>query len=187
MTLKMRKNACVILILILLGNQIYAQSDDGMNVTAEIRLITDVPYLPELSGDSTYWNLVIQGKSIVPSLIKDIANTQPTLIPIPNYGKNYCIGDIAFSILCDIIHGIPIIDFILNKKDYPTTEDDTYLSFVNYNKRNRSYLKRQLKQWYKANEENLIWVTDTLPKKTSANWPFALKQNPAQGYYKVSQ
>ena len=53
----MRKNACVIFILILLGNQIYAQSDDGMNVTAEIRLITDVPYLPELSGDSTYWNL----------------------------------------------------------------------------------------------------------------------------------
>lgn len=179
----------ILIVLLLLFPSYYnvsAQAAEKTRVAREITHITDVPYLPELSGDSAYWNMVIQGKSIVPSLIKNITNTQPTLIPIPNYGKNYCIGDIAFSILCDIIHGIPIMDFILNKKDYPTTEDDTYLSFVNYNKSNRSYLKRQLKQWYKAKEENLIWVADTISKKTSANWPFALKQNPAQGYYKVS-
>lgn len=143
----MKKTVCILFILILSCKYIYAQSANNKNVTCDLELITEVPYLPELSGDSIYWNMVIQGKSIIPSLIKNLSNIEMTLIPIPNYGKNYCIGDIAFSILCKIIHNIPIKEFILKNKSYPITEETTYLSFVNYNKRrNRSFLKKQINQ-----------------------------------------
>jgi len=85
-----------------------------------------------------------------------------------------------------IIHGIPIKDFILNKKNFPKTEDATYLSFVYYKKKNRAFLKKQLKRWYAVNGDKLIWIVDTASKKAASNWPFALHQNPAQGYYVVS-
>mgnify|MGYP003424500678 CR=1 FL=1 len=102
----------------------------------EITKITSVPYVSELSGDSIYWNLVVQGKDILPCLILNLTNTTQTNIDIPNFGGYYCIGDIAFSILCQIIHGIPIKKFIKENKmkvnKYVESKNSNIVNFVRY-------------------------------------------------------
>ena len=98
----MIKKIFAIIVLFSICNHDFAQTMDKRACAEEMARITDVPYIPELSGDSLYWNLVIQGKSIVPCLISNLVNTTQTNITIPNWGGYYCIGDIAFSILCEI-------------------------------------------------------------------------------------
>ena len=108
----------ILIVIILLFSSYYnvsAQTANKTKIAREIEHITDVPYIPELSGDSSYWNLVVQGKSIIPALISNLTNTTKTNISIPNWGGEYCYGDIAFSILEHIIVGIPIEDFIQKK------------------------------------------------------------------------
>ena len=168
-------------------NHDFAQTMDKRTCAEEMARITDVPYIPELSGDSLYWNMVIQGKSIVPCLISNLSNTTQTNITIPNWGGYYCIGDIAFWILCDIIYDIPVKDMIRENKRYPLSEDITYLSFVTYKKGNGRFLKRKISNWYKENENRLEWVVDTAHYgRTSKDWFFPSDQNPAHGYYIVN-
>lgn len=151
----------------------------------EITKITSVPYIPELSGDSIYWNLVVQGKDILPCLILNLTNTTQTNIDIPNFGGYYCIGDIAFSILCQIIHGIPIEKFIQENKKYPLSEDLNYHSFVSCKNRNRRYLKKKIFNWIKENEAQMIWVVDSNNYKTTKDWNYQINRNPANGFYIV--
>ena len=160
-----------------------AQSYKVRHCAEQISFITDVPYLPELSGDSLYWSLVKQGKSVIPCLISNLSNTKQTDVVIPNYGGKNCVGDIAFSILCHIIHNIPIKDFILKNNRYPSSEDMTYMSFVSYRKNNRRFLKRKLREWYSHNQNNLEWVEDTITYNTARNWFYPLNHNPAHGYF----
>ena len=62
-----------------------------------------MPNLPELSGDSLYWALAMEGLEIVPDLIDIIDDTTETDINIQNRDGYYTIGDISFSILQEII------------------------------------------------------------------------------------
>ena len=182
----MIKKIFAIIVLFSICNHDFAQTMDKRTCAKELARITDVPYIPELSGDSLYWNLVIQGKSIVPCLISNLANTTQTNITIPNWGGYYCIGDIAFWILCDIIYDIPLEDIIKENKRYPKSEDITYFSFVTYKKGNRRFLKRKISKWYKENEDRWEWVADTRHYgRTSTNWSYPSDQHPARGYYRL--
>ena len=163
-----------------------AQTVKDSGCAKGLAAVKDVPYSPELSGDSNYWALVIQGKNIIPCLISNLTNTTKTNINIPNWGGYYCLGDIAFSILCHIVHNISIEEIISEKDDYPSDEDLTYWSFVSYKKSNRRFLQKKLLHWYEENENNLIWVVDTTCYRTSNDWYYKSNQNPAQGYYMVS-
>lgn len=160
-----------------------AQTKIMVECSSELELIKNVPYIPELSGDSIYWSLVIQGKDIVPCLIFNLTNIKKTNIAVPNFGGYYCLGDIAFSILCQIIRNIPIEKIIRGQKKYPLSEDATYWSFVSYNKHNRRFLKNKIIKWYEENENKLIWVVDTNNYRTSKDWYYKFNKNPAHGYY----
>ena len=178
----------ILIVIILLFSSYYnvsAQTANKTKIAREIAHITDVPYIPELSGDSSYWNLVVQGKSIIPALISNLTNTTKTNISIPNWGGEYCYGDIAFSILEHIIVGIPIEDFIQKNKTYPESEFITYFSFVSFKKSNRRFLIKEMRKWYKENKDKLQWVVDTRHYgRASADWFYPSDQNPAGGYYK---
>lgn len=163
---------------------VYAQTTK-FSCAREIACITDVPYYPELSGDSLYWNLVIQGKAVVPCLISNLTNTTKTNIVIPNFGGYYCVGDVSYSIICQIIRNVPIENFIRENKMYPLSEDLTYMSFVTYKRSNRHFLKKKISKWYKENEDRLEWVVDTNNYRAARDWYYSSNTNPAHGYYIV--
>ncbi len=183
----LRKNIfCTLIIIFSLCSHVSAQTAKKAKVARKIAHITDVPYIPELSGDSSYWNLVVQGKSIIPALISNLTNTTKTNISIPNWGGEYCFGDIAFSILEHIIYNIPVEDMIRENKRYPLSEDITYLSFVSFKKSNRRFLRKEMRKWYKENKDKLQWVPDTRHYgRASQDWFYPSDQNPAHGYYSI--
>jgi len=158
------------------------------NILTELKRINDVPYLPESHGncpDSIYWNIVKEGLDVIPALIDHITSTDSTQITIPNWGGYYTIGDIAFAIICDIIHELPLQDFYT--KGIINTENETYItyhSFVCSSQKNRQILKRQLKKWYRMHRPELIWVMDDSEWIPPKNCEYVLKRNPAGGYYK---
>jgi len=151
-----------------------------------IHQIEDMPYYPELSGDSLFWALAMEGLAIVPNLIDLLDDTTETNISVPNFGRFYTIGDISFCILTDIIHDLPIMDIFKSKKDYHIEGDLVYFEFVRYSKENRNYLKTKLHDWFVENKENLIWVKDKRKfRKVSSDWKYPTNQLPTKGYYKL--
>lgn len=178
----------IILVILLIFNfhQILAQQDKKIGIDTILYQITDVPYIPELSGDSLFWVIVMQGLDVVPSLIEELDDTTITSITIPNFGGFYTIADISFSILGKIIHKLPILDIIRTNKEYPLDEGLTYWSFVKYNYKNRIYLKQELNEWFIRNKEKLIWIPDFREYKAVPNWKFPTKQYPSKGYYKLA-
>lgn len=157
------------------------------NILTELNGIKDVPYLPKSHGncpDSIYWNLVKEGLGVIPDLIDCIISTDSTQIPIPNWGGYYTIGDIAFAIICDIIHGLPLQDFY--SKGIISKENETYLtyhSFVCSSEGNRQILRHQLKKWFRKHRSELIWVKDDSEWKPPKNCKYIINRNPAGGYY----
>jgi hypothetical protein len=152
---------------------------DCTEVRSKLADITEMPYIPELSGDIRYWEIVTKGLNAVPCLIELLSDTMDTCIPIPNFGDNYKIGDIAHSALQDIIHGIPIADII--------PVNDTvggYWIYLNYTTdyTNRISYQKKLEKWYQNNHALLLWKEDTRIYRTSTNWPLQ-NRHPAGGYY----
>lgn len=159
------------------------------NICIEIKHIKDVPYIPELQGDcpdSIYWALVCKGLEIIPQLINCVDITDSTQIIIPNWGGHYAVGDIAFAIICDIIHGLPIQDFF-NKGINDIQEDApmTYHSFICSSERNRRILQRQLRKWYEKNQCHLVWVIDDSTWREFGDCWLISNKHPAGGYYSI--
>lgn len=159
------------------------------NLCVEIKHVQDVPYMPELQGDcpdSVYWSLVREGLGVVPSLIDCISSSDSTQIMIPNRGGHYTVGDIAFAIICDIIHGLPIQDFFLNGVvDERNIGPITYNSFISSSECNRRMLQRQLRRWYRKNRHRLIWITDDSEWRIADDCWLISNKHPAGGYFKV--
>lgn len=155
------------------------------NTRVKIKHIRDVPYMPELQKDcpdSIYWALVKEGLDIIPTLINCIDITDSTQIIIPNWGGHYTIGDIAFSIICDIIHGLPLQDFF-RKGIIDTLHPITYHSFICSSKGNRRILQHQLRKWYKENQRHLVWVRDNSTWRIANDCWLKTNKHPAGGYY----
>ena len=133
-----------------------AQTTDGQLVDKIVQ-INDVPYIGNF-GDSLYWKIVAEELDIVPNLIELIDDTTTTKAAIPNWGGYYCIGDIAFSMINDIIFQIPIIDFIQTKTDF--VGEKIYFEFVQDNFQNRAHMKNELSKWFVANKDGLEWVNN---------------------------
>jgi hypothetical protein len=158
-------------------------------IISMLRQIKDMPYLPELSGDSLYWALAMEGLEIVPDLIDIIDDTTETDMSVPNWGGQYAIGDISFSILQEIIYGLPIMEIIRDKKDYPRDMEMglSYYVFVRYNTENRNYLKTNLHCWFAENKEKLIWASDTANYGRAAeDWKYGTYQLPTKGQYCIN-
>jgi hypothetical protein len=145
-----------------------------------IKNIQEMPYIPELSGDKIYWEIVKEGKNAIPYLINKIDDETPTDAVVPNIGGNHVVGDIAILILQNIVRDIPIISCVGGSEKNGSMD---YWRFVRSNTRNRRYLKDRVRGWYLKNKDRLEWKADTRVYRASADWPYENKNHPAGGYY----
>ncbi|MCL2182287.1 MAG: TonB family protein [Chitinispirillia bacterium] len=137
------------------------------------------------AADSSYWLLALQGLEIVPVLIDLADDTTETGIMYPPNPAIYSVGDVAVSILHEIIYGIymhPIAD-IIKKSGYQCDDISSpwmhYFDFVRSGVKNRVYLKKELGKWYAENKANLVWVTHELIYEYSGGY------YPTRGHYRL--
>jgi len=167
-----------LLLFISLSSNLFAKDD----LIGKLKKIQNVPYIPEYSGDSIYWEIVKNGLEIVPHLINFISDSTVTEINVPNFGGFYTIGDLSFSILSKIIHDIPVFSLLkIDKKIVEEIGFGAYWNFVRSEYKNRILFKEKISRWYYSNKDNLIWKTDDREFKGGThNFP---RKNPAGGYY----
>lgn len=169
-----------LLLLIVLGcNQ--TSNPEFFECIQNVKKINELPYIPELSGDSIYWEVVKGGLDIVPCLIQIISDSSVTNIPVPNFGGYYTLGDIAYFCITDIIKRIPTKTFVL--KEAEENGFWYYWKFMREKQVNRIKFQHNVNIWYKENKNNLVWEMDTRQQKVAENWKFKHKRHPAGGYY----
>jgi hypothetical protein len=153
-----------------------------------IQNIQTMPYSPELSGDSLFWNITIKKKEIIPALIEHIDDTLTTSANVPNFGGVYTIGDVCVRAIEEIINGFPTIkiieknEFVINEKAY-----GIYWDFVRSSFQNRQDFKIKVKQWYEKNKDSLVWVTDERLYAVSDDEGVPAKKRPSGGYYIIKE
>jgi len=153
-------------------------------VEAKLNDIDSMPYVPEYSGDSVFWELVIMGKDAIPSLINKIVDTTLTEIIVPNCGGFYRIGDISYIVIMEIIRSIPTFELAqIPKKEVKSRGFCTYWEFIRKGFNNRKLFQINVNDWCLINKDNLLWIKDTLEFRGGThNYP---RKNPANGYYKI--
>lgn len=174
----------LILLILFISNCTYSQKQDRNEVLlSQISEIKTMPYIPELSGDSIFWELVKCKKSIVPQLINQLDNNTITEAFVPNIGGNYTVADISLMAIMEIIKGVPIKKFIPDFKEANGFTD--YWQYVRADIKNREMLKQQVSKWYNANRSKLVWVEDNAEYRTSIDWKFDSNKHPSGGYYSI--
>ena len=143
---------CIVCLMVLVAAN--AQTTDN-HLRDKILQIKEMWYIG-VAGDSLYWELVAEGLEVVPAAIALIDDTTETKAAVPNWNGNYTVGDIAFSIITDMIEEIPVWEMIQGKKDY--LGQNVYFEFVRDNFQNRIYLKTALSQWFAKNRDSLVWM-----------------------------
>ena len=158
------------------------QTDEGLK---EILLkIKEMPYYPPYTGDAEYWELVKKGLIIIPDLISLMDDTTLTEAVVPNFGGNYSIADKAYSVICDIIDGIPTLDFIpTEKNEFNKLGFYIYWNYVRESIDNRIKFQNSFKDWYQLNKNNMVWTKDNEVVHNGKN--NSPKTHPAGGYYRV--
>jgi hypothetical protein len=148
--------------------------------------IQAMPYLPALSGDKLFWELVTERLDIVPALIQELDNATPTGAPVPNFGGIYTVADVAYHALQEIIRDMPTRDFM-----QVTPEQEGaggywyYWNHLRASQENRALFKAKVARWYDQNKLKLVWVPNTSKQRVSRNWPFESKTHPARGHYTI--
>jgi hypothetical protein len=149
--------------------------------------INTMPYYPELSGDSIFWNITKGKIDIVPYLINRINDTTKTNASVSNFGGVYTIGDICVRAIEEIIKDFPTIKLIeadenlLKEKAY-----GIYWGYVNDFK-NRLEFQKRVRAWYEENKNNLVWQVDDKLYAVSDEENGEAKKRPAGGYYIVKK
>jgi|SRR5690554_5009374 hypothetical protein len=152
------------------------------NLINNLKEIENLPYLPELSGDSIFWAVVKEGLNIVPLLIEKLDDTTITNAIVPNFGGFYTVADISNEIIATIIKDIPITEFVV-KSDSTSGGYWYYWDYVRADIENRKLYKKKVKNWYQKNKSNLLWQEDNKIYRTSPDWKFESNKHPAGGYY----
>ena len=130
-----------------------------------------------------YWETVKRGKEIIPHLIAIIDDTMSTEAYVPNFGGNYTVGDVSFTILKEIVHDIHWEEFIDGYD--PDKGYGNYWQYVRGGLENRKVLKSKLQEWYGVKENSIVWVKDTTNHRAIPNWYYKDKKHPAGGYFVV--
>ena len=147
-----------------------------------------MPYVPELSGDDFFWDAVKCKLDIVPFLIEILDDDRMTKANVNYFGGNYALGDISFYVITEIIRDVPTLELIKEWKNFDESRSyGNYWSYVRESKGNRATFKKKVKEWYKANKQNLVWIEDNElylkeDKEGAQRFP-----HPAGGYYRVKQ
>jgi len=154
----------------------------------KLRSIEAMPYGPELSGDSLFWNLTKEKLAIVPFLIERIDDTTQTNAPVPYFSGNYAIGDICIRAIEEIIKEFPTVKLITNNDNEVKEKGyGVYWDYVKTGLKNRRMLKQKVKQWYAKNRNRLTWYQDDKLYAASDSKNAQLKRRPAGGYYIIKK
>jgi len=157
------------------------------NKVNNLRYVKEMPYIPELSGDSIYWSVVKEKLKVVPYLIEELDDTTETEATVPNFGGNYTVADIAFEAITEIIHGIPTKEFVEGPNEL---EKDGFWEYWNYTRssyENRIKFKMRVEEWYKSNKNNLEWFEYTREFRSAPDWKYETNKHPIGGYYKLKE
>lgn len=141
-----------------------------------LRFVRDMPYICEGGsgcGDSHFWNVVRQKQAIVPFLIEKISDTTEIEVFVPNFGGYYSIGDVAYTAMTEIIHGIPTFKLLGVKFDKHGCGYCAYWNHVRENPLQRLKFQKKVRQWYERNKNHLTWVN------SNGRWD----QTPNKGYF----
>jgi hypothetical protein len=145
-----------------------------------LKNINQMPYIPELSGDSLYWTIIIEKLDIVPLLIEKLDDTTITLAEVPNFGGYYTVADIANTAITEIIKDVPVLEMVEVKDD--RIGFGNYWNYTRSDFNNREKYKQRMLEWYQMNREKFIWNEDNRIYRVSEDWKFDNK-HPAGGYY----
>lgn len=161
-----------------------AQNNELSKKVDDLKYVKDVPYIPELSGDSLFWVVVKEKMEIIPYLIEKLEDTTRTEATVSNFGGNYTVADVAYRAITEIIHGVPTLE-LAEDPNNPEPRDG-YWGYWNYTRRsfeNRKKFKKRVNEWYLSNKDKLEWVEYTRKFRTAPDWKFKTDKHPAGGYY----
>ncbi len=140
----------------------FGQINNTQKLIDSLKYTAEMPYIcgedgSTACGDSIFWLVVKQKQEAISYLINSLNDTTETLASVPNFGGQYAVGDICFSALQEIIHGIPTFEIAEINFD---SNGCGYCSFWNYirNPKNRNEFKLKMIKWYDENKQNLVWV-----------------------------
>jgi len=153
--------------------------------------IERMPYFPELSGDSLFWELT-KDKKIIPYLIERISDTTLTKAPVLFFGVDYRIGDVCVSAIGKLIPDFRAVDLI--ESDQRVIDDKgygVYWEYVRNNLENRKEFQKRVKKWYQRVKNKLVWVEDNNLYATEdvveVSENSKLKKLPAGGFYRIKE
>jgi hypothetical protein len=114
--------------------------------------ITDLPHdqkKKQICGDNTYWDIVKEGISIIPTLIETLTDTTITSFKIPCRETYLRVGDVSFLLLNEII-SVPIARITQNQFDLQFLGCDfgQSVGLFDYLAKNRVGFNRQLREWF---------------------------------------
>lgn len=114
-------------------------------------------------GDPQFWEAVKGKLEVVPELIRLLRDTTLTEAPVPNFGGQYAVGDVAWSALQEIIHGMPEwgpkgVGLLGVEFDRHNCGYCAYWDHLREDPQNRIAFSKAVKRWYKRNRKDLIWV-----------------------------
>ena len=148
----------------LLPSIICAQSTIQQQVDSLV-YVQDMPYICEGSfkkgkigcGDKLFWDIVEQKDIAIEPLIHKLGDTTKTKLFVANFGEYWTVADIAYTILQEIIKGIPTFELLeihIDKDGYYP-----YWRHLRADPNNRSKFKYAVVKWYEENRRNLTWVS----------------------------
>lgn len=126
-----------------------------------LRFVKDMPYICDGGsgcGDSHFWEVVKQKQAIIPFLLEKLSDTTQTEVFVPNFGGLYTVGDVAYTALEEIVHGIPTFKLLGRKFDTHGCGYCVYWSHLRKNPQNRLRFQRKVRKWYEQHKANLVWV-----------------------------
>lgn len=172
-----------LLLLLIAYSQIgFSQDNSFQKKIEKLPQIKEMPYAPELSGDSIYWVIVKEGLKVIPYLIERLSDTTITEATVPIFGGYYTVADIANRAIYDIIREIPTLDFVVNSNN-PAGGYWYYWDYVRGGYNNRLMFQAKVKLWFEQNKINLVWKEDNGIYRADKDWKFKSLKHPAGGYY----
>lgn len=149
--------------------------------------INIMPYYPELSGDSVFWNITKEKIDIVPYLINRINDTTRTNASAANFGRIYTVGDVCVRAIEEIIKDFPTIKLI--ETDDSLLREKAYGIYWNYvsDFKNRLEFQKRVCVWFEENRNNLVWQVDDKLYAVTDEENGDAKKRPAGGYYMVKK
>jgi hypothetical protein len=155
----------------------FAQVTDYQKLIDSLVFVTDMPYACELvldgnvphhrdsmiynvgCGDKHFWQVVKGKQQMIPLLLDKLDDTTRTAAPVPYFGGQYTLADIAYTALQEIIKDIPTFELLRIKFKSRGCGFCAYWNHLRKTPKNRRKFKAAVADWYQQNKANLVWVS----------------------------